>query len=47
MVCVCVGHSVASNSFATHGLYLPGPSAHGVLWARILEVTMPSSRGSS
>ena len=26
MVRVCVSHSVASNSFATHGLYLPGSS---------------------
>ena len=29
--------SVLSNSLQPHGLYLPGPSVHGILQARILE----------
>ena len=40
--------SVVSDSLQPHGLYPPGPSAHGILQARILEwVAMPFSRGSS
>ena len=37
-VCVCVSHSVMSDSLQPHGLYsLPGFSVHGILQARILE----------
>ena len=32
-----VSHSVMTDSLQPHGLYLPGPSVHGILQARILE----------
>ena len=48
-VCVCVSHSVVSDSLWPHGLYSPlGSSIHGILQAWILEwVAIPFSRGSS
>ena len=48
-LCVCVNHSVMSDSLQPHGLYSPpGSSVPGILQARILEWdAMPSSRVSS
>ena len=47
--CICVSHSVMSDSLWPHGLYsLPGSSVHGIFQARILEwVAISFSRGSS
>ena len=47
-VCVCVSHSVMSNSLWPHRLALQAPLVHGILQARILEwVAISFSRGSS
>ena len=48
-ICLCVNHSVISNSLQPHGLYsLPGSSVHGILQARILEwIAISFSRVSS
>ena len=48
--CVCVNHSVMSNSLWPHGLYvvLQTPLSMGILQARILKwVAISFSRGSS
>ena len=47
-MCVCVSHSVVSDSVTPMDCSPPGSSVHGILQARILQwVAMPSSRGSS
>ena len=48
-LCVCVNHSVMSDSLRLGGLCsLPGSSVQGILQVRILEwVAIPFSRGSS
>ena len=44
----CVSHSLVSDSLRPHGLWPPGSSVHGILWARTLEqVAISSSWGSS
>ena len=46
--CVCLSHSVLSDSLWPKDCSPPGSSVHGILQARVLEwVAMPSSRGSS
>ena len=46
--CVCISHSVMSNSCNPMDCIPPGSSVHGILQSRILEwVAMPSSRKSS
>ena len=47
-VCVCVSHSVMSDSLWPRRLSLPRSSVYRILKSRILEwVTIPFSRGSS
>ena len=48
-VCVCVSHSLMSDSLRPHGLYsLPASSVHVIVQAKILEwVAIPFSTGSS
>ena len=42
-MCVCVSHSVMSDSLQPHGLYsLLGSSVHGILQIRILELPFPT-----
>ena len=46
--CLCVSHSVISNSLRPMDSSPPGSSVHGIFQARILEwVAIPFSRGSS